>query len=137
MPRTKDGDAVGVTEHDKNYLGTSPEYQNSAYEATAPILDDEAQDEATERVREHVEAMVQPAPEGRTFEDWVAGKKAAREGTSAEGGEGVKAEHIDPEEVGKDELLEEARVLGIEGRSSMNKGELIDAIEAARQTPQS
>lgn len=131
MSKTKDGDATGVTEHDDNYLGTSPEYQNSAYETTAPVVASDAGNEIEDRVREHVEAMAQPAPEARSFEDWVSERKAAREGTSTDDGDDGDD---DPT---KAELLEEARELEIDGRSSMKKDELAAAIEDAKQEPQS
>jgi hypothetical protein len=51
---------------------------------------------------------------------------SANEGRSTVGRRGGKAEDYD--ERTKGELLERARELGIEGRSSMNKSELIDAL---------
>lgn len=51
---------------------------------------------------------------------------AAREGRSEVGKRGGKAGDLD--ERTKDELYEEARKLGIEGRSRMSKGELVKAI---------
>ena len=51
---------------------------------------------------------------------------SANEGRSTVGRRGGRAE--DYEERTKDELLDRARELGIEGRSSMNKSELIDAL---------
>lgn len=120
-----DGDASGVTEHDDNYLGVAPEYQNSAYLATAPIVDEEGEDEVAQRVREHEDAMAQPANEVKSFEEWYGDRQAARQGT----------EEVDLEAVSKDELMEEARELDVEGRSSMNKEELAAAVETARQNP--
>jgi hypothetical protein len=51
---------------------------------------------------------------------------SANEGRSTVGRRGGEAEDYDDRT--KDELLERARDLGIEGRSSMNKSELIDAL---------
>jgi hypothetical protein len=51
---------------------------------------------------------------------------SANEGRSTVGRRGGTAEDYD--ERSKDELLQRARELGIEGRSSMSKGELIDAL---------
>ena len=51
---------------------------------------------------------------------------SANEGRSTVGRRGGKAEDYD--ERTKDELLERARELGIEGRSKMNKRDLIDAL---------
>ena len=78
MAKTKDGDAVGVTEHDDNYLGTNPEYENSAYIGNAPVTDEVS--EVEQRVRDHVEAMVQPQSEVKSFSDWATERKQGREG---------------------------------------------------------
>ncbi|WP_040158966.1 Rho termination factor N-terminal domain-containing protein [Nigerium massiliense] len=51
---------------------------------------------------------------------------AARDGRSAVGRRGGKAENY--EDQTKDELLDRARELDIHGRSSMTKGELIEAL---------
>jgi hypothetical protein len=51
---------------------------------------------------------------------------SAKEGRSTVGRRGAKAENYD--ERTKDELLDRAREIGIEGRSKMSKGELIDAL---------
>lgn len=51
---------------------------------------------------------------------------AAEEGRSTIGRRGGEAE--DYEDRTKDELLQRAREIGIEGRSKMNKSELIDAL---------
>jgi hypothetical protein len=51
---------------------------------------------------------------------------SAKEGRSTVGRRGGKAEDYDDRT--KDELLDRARELGIEGRSSMNKRQLIDAL---------
>jgi hypothetical protein len=51
---------------------------------------------------------------------------SANEGRSTVGRRGGKAEDYDDRTKG--ELLDRARELGIEGRSSMNKRELIDAL---------
>jgi len=66
-------------------------------------------------------------------DDGMSKEKAARianasasEGRSTVGRRGGKAE--DYEDRTKDELLDRAREIGIEGRSKMNKGELIDAL---------
>jgi hypothetical protein len=66
-------------------------------------------------------------------DDGMSKEKAARisnasanEGRSTVGRRGGKAEDYDDRT--KDELLDRARELGIEGRSSMNKRELIDAL---------
>lgn len=65
--------------------------------------------------------------------DGASKEKAARisnasasEGRSKVGRRGGRAEDYDDRT--KDELLERARELDIEGRSKMNKGELIDAL---------
>jgi Rho termination factor, N-terminal domain len=52
--------------------------------------------------------------------------QSAKEGRSSVGRRGGKAE--DYEDRTKDELLQRAREIGIEGRSKMDKGELIDAL---------
>jgi len=52
--------------------------------------------------------------------------QSAKEGRSTVGRRGGKAE--DYEDRTKDELLERAREIGIEGRSKMDKGELIEAL---------
>lgn len=52
--------------------------------------------------------------------------QSANEGRSKVGRRGGKAE--DYEDRTKDELLDRAREVGIEGRSRMSKGELIDAL---------
>jgi hypothetical protein len=52
--------------------------------------------------------------------------QSAKEGRSSVGRRGGEAE--DYEDRTKDELLERAREIGIEGRSKMDKGELIDAL---------
>lgn len=66
-------------------------------------------------------------------DDGMSKEKAARisnasdnEGRSSVGRRGGAAE--DYEDRTKDELLDRAREVGIEGRSKMNKGELIDAL---------
>lgn len=66
-------------------------------------------------------------------EEGMSKEKAARisnasdnEGRSTVGRRGGSAE--DYEDRTKDELLDRAREVGIEGRSKMNKGELIDAL---------
>jgi hypothetical protein len=123
-------DEVGVTEHDSNYIGTNPEYENSAYIINAPVGDGE-EDEATQRVREHLEAMKQPAAEVQSFEDWTAARAAESTGTTAE-------DDDDAEDVSKADLMEEARDLEIAGRSSMTKDELAAAVadaKAAEGTP--
>jgi hypothetical protein len=51
---------------------------------------------------------------------------SAKEGRSNVGSRGGKAEDYD--ERTKDELMDRAREIGIEGRSHMSKGELIDAL---------
>lgn len=51
---------------------------------------------------------------------------AARDGRSAVGKRGGKSG--DYEDWSKHELLEKARQIGVNGRSKMNKGELIDAL---------
>jgi len=51
---------------------------------------------------------------------------SAADGRSTVGARGGRAE--DYEDRTKDELLERAREIGIEGRSTMNKSELIDAL---------
>jgi len=51
---------------------------------------------------------------------------SAKEGRSAVGRKGGKAEDYDDRT--KDELLQRAREIGIEGRSKMDKGELITAL---------
>lgn len=51
---------------------------------------------------------------------------SANEGRSTVGRRGGEAESY--EDRTKDELMERAREIGIEGRSTMNKGELIDAL---------
>jgi hypothetical protein len=133
-------DATGVTKHDENYLGTSPEYENSAYEVTAPIAaeepdepdddDDEVgkrqvqEHESEQRVREHLEAMKQPQPEVKAFSDWVGEREATRSGTTAS----------TEEEASKADLMEEARDLDIPGRSSMTKDELAAAVADAKAT---
>ncbi|MGA9277818.1 DUF7218 family protein [Ilumatobacter sp.] len=65
--------------------------------------------------------------------DGMSKEKAARianasaaAGRSTVGARGGRAE--DYEDRTKDELLERAREIGIEGRSTMNKSELIDAL---------
>jgi hypothetical protein len=52
--------------------------------------------------------------------------QSAKEGRSSVGRKGGKAE--DYEDRTKDELLERAREIGIEGRSKMDKSELIEAL---------
>ncbi len=66
-------------------------------------------------------------------DDGMSKEKAARianasanEGRETVGRRGGKAEDYDDRT--KDELLERAREVGIEGRSSMNKDQLIDAL---------
>jgi hypothetical protein len=66
-------------------------------------------------------------------DDGMSKEKAARianasanEGRSKVGRRGGRAENYD--ERTKDELLDRAREIGIEGRSKMSKGELIDAL---------
>jgi len=124
MPKTKDGDAVGVTEHDSNYLGTNPEYENSAYIGNAPVVEGE-EDEVTARVREHVDAMAQPQSEVKSFADWTAARGAARSG------EVVTDD--DDDDPTKTELMVEARELDIAGRSSMDKDELAAAVAEAKE----
>ena len=51
---------------------------------------------------------------------------SATDGRSEVGRRGGESEHY--EDRSKDELMDRARELGIEGRSSMNKEELIDAL---------
>jgi hypothetical protein len=51
---------------------------------------------------------------------------SSNEGRSTVGRRGGKAEKY--EDRTKDELMDRARVIGIEGRSTMNKDELIDAL---------
>ncbi|HSJ90500.1 MAG TPA: Rho termination factor N-terminal domain-containing protein [Ilumatobacter sp.] len=51
---------------------------------------------------------------------------SANEGRSTIGRRGGEAENY--EDRTKEELLDRARELGIDGRSKMNKGELIDAL---------
>jgi hypothetical protein len=51
---------------------------------------------------------------------------SARDGRKAVGKRGGKAEDYD--ERTKDELMERAREIGIEGRSKMSKADLIDAL---------
>lgn len=51
---------------------------------------------------------------------------AARDGRSAVGKRGAKAEDLDDRT--KDELMDRARQLGVKGRSRMTKAQLIDAI---------
>lgn len=53
----------------------------------------------------------------------IANAKAGGGNPSQKGGEGSAYEDRT-----KDELLDKAREVGIEGRSSMDKGELIDAL---------
>ena len=93
--KNKHANEVGVTEHDDNYVGVDPIYQNSAYEVTAPVTaevdPDEAGDEderkrveseaeVERRVREH-EANAPQVPAGeKTFTDWVADRKVERSG---------------------------------------------------------
>lgn len=52
--------------------------------------------------------------------------QSAKEGRSAVGRRGGKG--ADYEDRTKEELLDRAREIGIEGRSKMSKGELIDAL---------
>ena len=52
--------------------------------------------------------------------------ESAGSSRSAVGSRGGRAENLD--ERTKDELLDRARELGIDGRSSMSKGELVSAI---------
>ena len=52
--------------------------------------------------------------------------ESAREGRRSVGKRGGKAEDYDDRT--KDELLDRARQIGIQGRSKMNKRELIDAL---------
>ena len=66
-------------------------------------------------------------------DDGMSKEKAARianasanEGRSSVGRKGGKAE--DYEDRTKDELMQRAREVGIEGRSKMDKSELIDAL---------
>lgn len=66
-------------------------------------------------------------------DDGMSKEKAARianasanDGRSEVGARGGRAE--DYEDRTKDELLERAREIGIDGRSKMNKSELIDAL---------
>lgn len=66
-------------------------------------------------------------------DDGMSKEKAARianasddDGRSAVGRRGGKAERY--EDRTKEELLDRAREIGIEGRSKMDKGELIDAL---------
>lgn len=66
-------------------------------------------------------------------DEGMSKEKAARisnasddEGRSTVGRRGGRAE--DYEDRTKDELLDRAREVGIEGRSTMSKGELIDAL---------
>jgi len=51
---------------------------------------------------------------------------SAKEGRSTVGRRGAKAKDYDDRT--KDELMKRARQIGIEGRSKMSKGELIDAL---------
>jgi len=152
MAEKKSKEESGVTEHDENYLGTSPEYENSAYLVTAPIAADGAPEDpeeddgvrprrsqladAEQRVREHTEAMRSEVPENtetlsatqaevKSFGDWKAERDAAHSGASAEA----------DEDVTKSELMEEARDLEVEGRSSMTKDELAAAVAEAKQNP--
>ena len=53
--------------------------------------------------------------------------QAARGGRSAREGRGETAGGVDANKT-KDELLQDAREAGIEGRSKMDKGELVDAL---------
>jgi hypothetical protein len=151
---TKAGEESGVTEYDENYLGTSPEYQNSAYLTNAPIASDDAPEDpeeddgtrprrseladAEQRVREHEVAMRSEVPENtetlsaiqaevKPFGQWSAERESGRSGASAEV----------PEDTTKAELMEEARDLGVEGRSSMTKDELAAAVAEAQQNPSS
>ena len=52
--------------------------------------------------------------------------QSAKEGRSKVGTRGGRAENY--EDRTKDELLDRAREIGIEGRSKMSKGDLIDAL---------
>jgi hypothetical protein len=72
-------------------------------------------DELYEKLREHGESKEKAAR--------IANAKAGGEDVSRKGG---KAEDYEDRTV--DELRERAAEIGIEGRSNMDKGELIDAL---------
>jgi Rho termination factor, N-terminal domain len=82
---------------------------------------------------EHGPSVKDPAQYEALREEGMSKEKAARianqsarEGRSTVGRRGARGEDYDDRT--KDELLERAREIGIEGRSKMSKGELIDAL---------
>jgi hypothetical protein len=85
------------------------------------------------RGSDHGPSVKDPAMYEELRDDGMSKEKAARisnaadnEGRSEVASRGGHADQY--EERTKDELLERAREIGIEGRSTMNKDELIDAL---------
>ena len=60
-------------------------------------------------------------------DDGMSKEKAARIANARAGGT-LDHDSTDPEDRSKDELYDEAKDIGIDGRSKMDKDELIDAI---------
>jgi cation transport regulator ChaB len=112
-------------------LERSPKYVQDTYNKTLDSAHEEYDSE--ERAHRTAWAAVKHVAEKRgdhwepKDEKGPSDEQAARSGRFARQGRGRTAGGVDASKT-KDELLADARKAGIEGRSKMNKGELVDAL---------